>query len=72
MPFTTLTDQQEKELWRLSRVYWQGALRCEKAKAYLAGCVTLGSALETLLILRIGPRQGGVRPSQLGFGLRTP
>jgi len=53
MPFITLTDEQERELWRLSRVYWQEALRCEKAKAYLAGCVTLGSALETLLILMI-------------------
>ena len=37
----------------LSRAYWQEALRCEKAKAYLAGCVTLGSAFETLLILMI-------------------
>jgi hypothetical protein len=53
MPFTTLTDEQEKELWRLSRFYWQEALRCERAKAYLAGCVMLGSALETLLILMI-------------------
>jgi len=53
MPFTTLTEEQERELWRLSRVYWQEALRCERAKAYLAGCVTLGSALETLLILMI-------------------
>jgi hypothetical protein len=53
MSFTTLTDEQEKELWRLSRVYWQEALRCEKAKAHLAGCITLGSALETLLIMMI-------------------
>ena len=53
MPFTTLTDEEEKELYRLSRFYWQEALRCEEAKAYLAGCVMLGSALETLLILMI-------------------
>jgi hypothetical protein len=53
MPFTTLTDQEEKELWRVSRFYWQEALRCARVKAYLAGCVTLGSALETLLILMI-------------------
>jgi hypothetical protein len=53
MPFITLTNEQERELSRLSRVYWQEALRCEKAKAYLAGCITLGSALETLLVLMI-------------------
>jgi hypothetical protein len=53
MPFITLTNEQEGELLRLSRVYWQEALRCERAKAYLAGCVTFGSALETLLILMI-------------------
>ena len=53
MAFTTLTDEEEKELNRLSRFYWQEALRCEKAQAYLAGSVMLGSALETLLILMI-------------------
>ena len=53
MTFTTLTDEQEKELSRLSRFYWQEALRCERAKAYLAGSVMVGSALETLLILMV-------------------
>src|SRR5579872_5767913 len=53
MPFATLTDEEEKELHRLNRFYWQEALRCEQAKAYLAGSVMLGSALETLLILMI-------------------
>jgi hypothetical protein len=53
MPFTTLTDEQEKELYRLQHFYWKEALRCEAAKAYLAGCVMLGSALETLLIQMI-------------------
>jgi len=53
MPITTLTEDQEKELWRLQRYYWKEALRCEEAKAYLAGCVMLGSALETILILMI-------------------
>jgi hypothetical protein len=50
MPFTTLSEDEEKELYRLQRFYWREAIRCEKAKA---GCVTLGSALETLLILMI-------------------
>lgn len=53
MPFTTLTDEEEREVYRLQRVYWREARRCQKAKAYLAGCVMLGSALETLLILMI-------------------
>jgi hypothetical protein len=53
MPFTTLTDEEEKELSRLNRFYWQEALRCEQANAYLAGSVMLGSALETFLILMI-------------------
>jgi hypothetical protein len=47
------TENQEKELWRLYRFYWKEAHRCEAAKAYLAGCVMLGSALENLLILMI-------------------
>ena len=41
MDFTILTDEEEKELYRLSRFYWQEALRCEKTR--LAGCVMLGS-----------------------------
>lgn len=53
MAFTTLTDEQEKELRRLNKFYFEEAKRCESAKAYLAGCVMLGSALETLLILMI-------------------
>jgi hypothetical protein len=53
MGFTTVTDQEERELHRLSRFYWKEAMRCEEAKAYLAGCVMLGSALETLLILMV-------------------
>jgi hypothetical protein len=54
MPFTTLSDEEEeREFYRLSRLYWREARRCEKAKAYLAGCVMLGSALESLLILMV-------------------
>lgn len=53
MPFTGLADEEEKELYRLQRIYWREALRCEEAKAYLSGCVMLGSTLETLLLLMI-------------------
>ena len=51
--FTTLTEQEEQEFWRLYRFYWREAERCEEAKAYLAACVMLGSALEALLVLMI-------------------
>jgi hypothetical protein len=47
------TEEEEKELWRLSRNYWKEARLCEKAGSYLAGCVMLGSAFETLLILMV-------------------
>ena len=40
------TEEEEREFWRLYRFYWREAERCEEAKAYLAGCVMLGSALE--------------------------
>jgi hypothetical protein len=71
MPFTTLTDEEEKELCRLQRLYWREALRCEEAKAYLAGCIILGSALETLLILMVNcfsdeADQTGKSPVQKG------
>lgn len=51
MRFDTLDEHAERELYRLYRYYWREAERCRMAKAYLAGCVMLGSALETLLIL---------------------
>lgn len=53
MSFTTLNDEEEQELYRLSRFYWKEALRSEEAKAYLAGSVMLGSALEALLMLMV-------------------
>ena len=51
MAFETLDEVAERELYRLYRYYWREAQRCRTAKAYLAGCVMLGSALETILML---------------------
>jgi hypothetical protein len=48
-----LTHAQVRELYRLYGHYWKEASRCETAKAYQAGCVMLGSALECLLLLFI-------------------
>ncbi|WP_155753363.1 hypothetical protein [Burkholderia territorii] len=53
MALVTLTEAEERELSRLSRFYWREALRCEESKAYLAGSVMLGSALEALLMLMV-------------------
>ena len=50
---SNLTDDQVAELWRLFRHYMREATRCEESRAWLAGCVMLGSALETLLLLMI-------------------
>ena len=46
-----LTEDQQKELYRLQQFYWAEAERCEKTGAHLAGCVMLGSAVECLLLL---------------------
>ena len=51
MSFETLEHDAERELYRLYKYYWREAKRCRMAKAYLAGCVMLGSALEALLML---------------------
>jgi hypothetical protein len=73
MSFTTLSDDEERELYRLSSFYWKEALRCEEAKAFLAGSVLLGSALETLLILMVNcyPEEAeltGLVPTRKGVG----
>lgn len=51
MSFDRLEEDAERELYRLYKFYWREAERCRTAKAHLAGCVMLGSALETLLML---------------------
>ena len=53
MSFDALDDHAEREFYRLYKYYWREAQRCQEAKAWLAGCVMLGSALETLLMLII-------------------
>jgi hypothetical protein len=53
MSFPALNDQEERELHRLSTFYRKEAMRCESAKAYLAGSVMLGSALESVLMLMV-------------------
>lgn len=42
---------ESRELWRLVDLYRAEAERCRETRAYLAGCVMLGSALEAGLLL---------------------
>ena len=74
--FRTLSDEEEQEFWRLYRLYGSEAQRCEKARAYLAGCVMLGSALEALLILMVNvydeeAAATGIVPMK-GKNIKTP
>src|SRR6266849_1033548 len=48
--FADLTEEQFKEVMRLCGVYYREAKRCSQAKAYLAGCIMLGAALEAQLV----------------------
>lgn len=45
-----LTEEQYNEVVRLSRAYHREAHRCRDSKAYLAGCVMMGAALEASLL----------------------
>src|SRR6266853_67237 len=46
----SISDEEFNELLRLSRMYRREALKCKGAKAYLAGCITIASALESVLM----------------------
>ncbi|MBI3666396.1 MAG: hypothetical protein HY236_09275 [Acidobacteria bacterium] len=50
MTLVELTEEQYSQTLRLFRAYRREAKRCAESKAYLAGCVMLGAALETLLL----------------------
>lgn len=45
-----LTEHEASDLTRLMSYYWKEAERCRKAKAYLAGCAMLASAMEAWLL----------------------
>jgi len=45
-----LTEEQHNEVVRLSRIYYREAHKCKNGKAYLAGCVMMGAALEASLL----------------------
>jgi hypothetical protein len=47
----TFTQEEAKDLYRITTYYWKEARRCEEAGAYLAACVLIGSALEAMLML---------------------
>jgi hypothetical protein len=43
-------DVRFDKLLRLISVYWQEAQKCRESKAFLAGCVMIGAALEAMLL----------------------
>jgi hypothetical protein len=45
-----LTEEQYDEVLRLSRAYYREARKCMDSKAYLAGCIMMGAALEASLL----------------------
>lgn len=55
-PFS-LTDEQFSALLRLSNLYRRQALRCLDAKAYIAGSVMVGAALEAYLVALVHVRE---------------
>lgn len=53
MTIPELSDEETKALWKVFRFNLREARRCESAKAFLAGSVMVGAALETILILMV-------------------
>lgn len=45
-----LSAEEEKEVLRLANLYKREAEKCYNAKAYLAGCVLIGAAMEAVLL----------------------
>jgi hypothetical protein len=45
-----LTEEQYNEVVRLARTYYLEAHKCKSGKAYLAGCIMIGGALEASLL----------------------
>jgi len=45
-----LSDDMYNEVLRLARQYRREAMRCQDAKAFLAGCVMIGAAFEAILL----------------------
>ncbi|MHB8085096.1 MAG: hypothetical protein ACYDHZ_04685 [Dehalococcoidia bacterium] len=46
----TLSEKQYNEVLRLANMYYREARKCMDGKAYLAGCVMMGAALEAALL----------------------
>ncbi len=53
----SLTDEQFNSLLRLSNLYRRQALRCLDTKAYIAGAVMVGAALEACLMALVHVRE---------------
>lgn len=48
-----MNEEHFDKLQRLTNFYYAEAIRCQKAKAFFAGCVMLGAVLESALLLMV-------------------
>ena len=48
-----LSEDEAKDLYRITRFYWKEAGRCEESGAHLAASVFIGAALEAMLMLMV-------------------
>ena len=48
-----LEEAEAKDLYRIARLYWKEAGRCEESGAYLAASVFIGAALEAMITLMV-------------------
>jgi hypothetical protein len=58
-----LTEEQYNEVLRLAGTYYREAHRCKDGKAYLAGCIVIGAALEASLLAFANCYPGEARSS---------
>jgi len=83
MPNITLPNDKYEEVLRLSRLYYRQAERCQDGKAFLAGCVMIGAALEATLLAfancfpeeaassRFAPRKGSTVKPLISWSLAS-
>jgi hypothetical protein len=45
-----LSDECFDEILKISQIYYREAQKCNKTKAFLAGCIMIGAALEAILL----------------------
>ena len=70
--WSDLSSADEKEVYRLVRLYLREARRCCEAKVYLAGCVMAGAAVEAMLFAMLSAFGDELPASALPDGKPKP